>query len=208
VFCYDNAGTPTLEFLVWTNDTTRATALAYQDGVLCKAGALTRRYMGTFYTTSTTETEDSVTKRYLWNYYHRVKRALLKVDATASWNYTTATWRQANGSAANKVEAVIGVSEDMVSFSVLGSCLNTTGGIIANIGIGLNTTSGTSSSISSPAVTNVANQLTTLAATFEGYLAAGRNYLAWVEYSAATGTTTWYGTQGASYSGISGSVMS
>ena len=43
VFCYDNAGTPTLEFLAWTNDTTRATALVYQDGVLVKSGATTRR---------------------------------------------------------------------------------------------------------------------------------------------------------------------
>lgn len=76
VYCYDNSGTPTLEFLVWTNDTTRATALAYQDGVLVKSGDSTRRYIGTFYTTATTTTEDSTSKRYLVNYYHRVARNL------------------------------------------------------------------------------------------------------------------------------------
>jgi len=34
VFMYDNAGTLTLEALSWTNDTTRATALVLQNGVL------------------------------------------------------------------------------------------------------------------------------------------------------------------------------
>ncbi len=43
----DSSGTPTLEALVWTNDTTRATALVRQDGVWSKTGALTRRYLGT-----------------------------------------------------------------------------------------------------------------------------------------------------------------
>lgn len=49
VFCYANSGVPTLEFLVWTNDVSRATALVYQNGVLCKSGDLTRRFLGTFY---------------------------------------------------------------------------------------------------------------------------------------------------------------
>lgn len=49
VFCYANSGVPTLEFLVWTSDTARATALTLQDGVLVKSGALTRKYLGTFY---------------------------------------------------------------------------------------------------------------------------------------------------------------
>ncbi len=49
VFCYANAGVPTLEFLAWTNTTTRATALTTLNGILCKTGATTRRYMGSFY---------------------------------------------------------------------------------------------------------------------------------------------------------------
>ncbi len=49
VFCYSNSGVPTLELTAWTNITTRATNLAYQDGILCKSGALTRRYIGSFY---------------------------------------------------------------------------------------------------------------------------------------------------------------
>lgn len=48
VFCYTVAGVPTLEFNAWTNTTTRATNLVYQDGILCKSGVLSRRYLGSF----------------------------------------------------------------------------------------------------------------------------------------------------------------
>src|ERR1700675_30718 len=60
IFAFINAGVPALEILVWTDDVTRATALAYQDGVLVKSGAVTRRYLGTLYATSANQTEDSV----------------------------------------------------------------------------------------------------------------------------------------------------
>ena len=87
VFVYDNAGTPTLEVLVWTNDTTRATALTTQNGVLVKSGQTTRRYLGSFYSTiaGNGQIEDSLANRYLWNYYNRVERTLLVVDVTNSW---------------------------------------------------------------------------------------------------------------------------
>lgn len=42
VFAYNNSGTVALDSIVaWTNDTTRATALALQDGIYVKSGALT-----------------------------------------------------------------------------------------------------------------------------------------------------------------------
>lgn len=47
VFVYLTGGTLTLDLTAWSSDTARATALARQDGVLCKAGALGRRYLGT-----------------------------------------------------------------------------------------------------------------------------------------------------------------
>jgi hypothetical protein len=111
VFIYSNAGTLTLEVLAWTNVNTRATNLVFQDGIYVKTGATTRRYLGTFYTTATTTTEDSFAKRLLWNYYNRLRRPLRIVEATDSWTYTTATFRQARASTANQVAVVIGVSE-------------------------------------------------------------------------------------------------
>lgn len=204
VFCYDSSGTPTLEFLVWTNDTTRATALTTQDGVLVKSGATTHRYMGTFYTTATTTTEDSDAKRYLWNYYHRRARKMKATDATASWNYTTATYRQANNSTANQLNFVLGVSEDAVRATARGSLTNTNGGVLSVTSIGLDSTSAEATDTIRSAFSTMpaVSYYISPSASFDGYVAAGRHYLAWLEYSEATGTATWYGTNKQGISGV------
>ena len=78
LFAYDSGGTVLFDSpLAWTNGTTRATALAYQDGILVKNGDATRRYIGSFYTINTTETADTSTKRLVWNYYNRCRRNFL-----------------------------------------------------------------------------------------------------------------------------------
>jgi len=139
VFCYDNATVPTLEFLVWTNDTTRATALTTQDGVLVKTGATTRRYLGTFYTTSTTQTEDYAAKRFLWNYYNRVDRDLSFQMATDTWTYATDTLRAANNSAASSVSYVCGFAEDAI-WAEVKCTLGAGTGLAATLGIGVDST--------------------------------------------------------------------
>lgn len=208
VFCYDNATVPTLEFLVWTNDTTRATALVYQDGILVKSGATTRRYMGTFYTTATTTTEDSAANRYLWNYYNRVQRPMLRVDTTDTWNYTTATIRQANGSTANQLNYVVGLAEDSVDAMVGAAASNTAQATIA-IGVGVDSTTAFSGIYPVNNI-NVANTNSTVVGFYKGIPGVGRHFLAWLEYSQNTGTTTWRGDNGApliSQSGITGSLL-
>lgn len=205
VFCYDNAGVPTLELLVWTNDTTRATSLFTQNGVLSKSGDATRRYMGTLYTTSTTTTEDSEVNRYLFSYYHRVRKSLRKTDSTASWTYTTAGWRQANAAAANQVNVMIGVAEMSVNVSVLGAAAHTSvTGAAAYVGIGVDSTSANSALVS-PIPIHAAGAASGGWANYRGAPAEGRHYFAWLEYAIGT-TTTFYGTSGATASGISGEV--
>jgi hypothetical protein len=207
VFCYDNSGVPTLEFLAWTNDTTRATALTYQDGILVKSGAVTRRYLGTFYTTSTTQTEDSKANRYLWNYYHRAIRPLLVSDPATSWTYTTATYRQANGNAANKLNFVIGVQEDAVKAQVNAMVSPGSSNANAFAGIGVNSTT-TPSGLSGGEVTSgVAGFYGCALATYIGFPGLGRSYLAWLEFSTAAGTTTWNGTSSTITSGIAGEIL-
>lgn len=98
IWMYDNSGTPTLESTVWTDNTTRATSLAYQDGILVKSGDPTRRYLGTIRTTGTTgQCEDSDSKRFVWNMYNRsLKRGLAEgLSATAGQgdNYNEGTTR-------------------------------------------------------------------------------------------------------------------
>ena len=210
VFCYASGSTPTLEFLAWTNDTARATALTYQDGVLVKTGDATRRYLGTFYTTGVATTEDSVANRYLWNYYHRVQRPMKAVDTTNSWTYSLAAFRQANANTANQLNFVIGVSEDRVSATVLHAAKNTATAVSLRTAVGLDsTTAKAADCITVFAATYLANNETPLSAAYCGYPGIGKHYLAWLESSGASGTTTWNGDDGGvlSQTGIVGEVL-
>ena len=208
VFLYNNSGTPTLELLAWTNDTTRATALVLQNGVLCKTGALTRRYLGSVRTTTVAgQTEDSRTARYVWNYNNRVGRELRRLETTASWNYTTATIRQANAATANQVDFITGVVEEPFAISLKALVSNNTGGLVhASVGLGVDSTT----TFLAPALAQAdffANLLTPLTFSLTLPTLLGRHVYSWNEYSAAVGVTTWYGvdpTFGGNYYGITG----
>lgn len=199
VFAYDNATVVTLETLAWTNATTRATALALQNGVLSKTGALTRRYIGSFYcNSSANQTDDSLAKRNLFNYYNRVTRAGYVTDATASWTYTTAAFRQANGSTANQIEIMVGVVEDAIDVRAQAEADNSANNADAQVGIGQSSTTTpiTASFVGRGNLLGAvaAGNQTTLLATYAGLPALGRQTYVWLEYSEAVGTTTWRAT--------------
>lgn len=202
VFAYNNAGAVALETLVWTNDTTRATALTLQDGVHVKSGATTRRYLGTFYTTSSTTTEDSKANRYLWNYYHRRRRALgSAAESATTWNYSTASWRQANANSANQCNFVIGVSEDAVSAvaPVITTYNSTSTYRSVAIGIGLDSTTANSASITGEGRCNTSVQ-GLVGASYDDMVAAGKHYLAWIEKGAGADTQSFYVSNSTGYS--------
>lgn len=190
VFIVDS--TLALELLAWTNTTTRATAIVLQDGIYCKTGALTRRYLGTICITGTTgQCEDSLLRRFVYNYYNAILRPMRAVDTTDSWNYGTTTWRQANGATANKVEYICGVNESPVVAEVQGS--NTSNGSSGAVGIGLDATNANSAQI-----LHDATPLTTSGiarATYRGWPGIGYHYLAWIEYSRVL-TSTFLGDGG------------
>ena len=195
VFAYDNSGTVTIETLIWTNNTTRATALAYQNGVLSKSGATTRRYLGTVYiNASGGQTEDTMVKRYLWNYYNRVRRPLQRLETTDSWTYTTATYRQANASPSNQVDTCVGWPEALLNLNVLGLAANTIGDNNCTVQVGIDeggTSANDATAYSAPEIaTYNAKQVE---ANLTKYPSVGFQYWVWTEKSTATGTTTWYG---------------
>lgn len=198
LFCYDNAGTPTLEALSWTNDTTRATEIVLQDGVLSKTGALTRRYLGSFRTTTVSgQTEDSFANRFVWNYYNRVRRPMRVIDPTDEWNYTLGSWRQARATATNQLNFVVGYAEDAVTANVEASGLNSSGNVIFQVGLAVDSTSAPDTNcINGVFFEFVALQRALRSASLITIPAAGRHYIAWLEYSQSTGTTTWFGDGG------------
>lgn len=209
VYAFSNAGVPTLELLAWTNDTTRATNIGFGGiGVYVKFGDFTRRYLGTIRTGSVSGvTENSRTKRYVWNYYNRVPQELARLETTTSWPYTLATVRQANGSTTNQVEVVVGVQESAMTLSIRALVSNSGGGAVhATVGIGLDST--TTFLAPSLTMTDLASGLfAPLTGTIVTTPPIGRHVYSWNEYSVASATTTWYGVDpvfGGSYYGLTG----
>jgi hypothetical protein len=104
-------------------DNTR-TAPVYQNGVLVKSGATTRRYLGTIMTTGTAgQTEDSIARRFVWNYANRRERKLAHSDDTDSWSVArngNYVWVPANSKAINRVQFTCGMAEDMIRVDVCG----------------------------------------------------------------------------------------
>lgn len=210
VFLFDNTGTLTLELsAAWTDDTTRADAITLQDGVYVKSGATTRLYLGTIRTTGTTTTEDSLAKRFVWNMYNRTQRAMKgPTETTDSWNYTTATFRQANANTANQLDYVVGMPDVLIEADVNGGVLNV-GSIAVTVGIGVDSTSA-NSAINFGRTTTSSTTVHPVRAVYKGYPGVGRHFIAWLEYSQASGTTTWYGDAGVPtviQTGIIGSLM-
>lgn len=196
VFAYNNSGTMALEALAWTNATTRATALTTQNGILVKSGTTTRRYLGTFCTTSTTTTEDSAARRYVWNYYNRVKKFLSAKDTTNSWAYTTAAFREINGGSTygtSRVGVMVGWSEDIVSVIAHHVATASAGSPATATGIGLDSATNVALA-NQQIVTSTIGYPTS--ATWKGFPGVGQHYIAHLEYGAAN--VTFYGDNGAS----------
>lgn len=197
VFLDYNDGTPQLTMTAWTNGTTRATALVRQDGILVKTGDTQQRYLGTFYTISTTQTADSSTVgRYVWNYYNRVDRFMVAADTANSWTYSANSYQQANANTANQLNFVVGVAEDAIRANLL--AFGETSGATARTiyaAIGLDSTT-TPTGQWTFGVVSTATFGRQFNAKYEGIPGIGVHFLAWLERGAGADTQTWYGDSG------------
>lgn len=151
IFCYSNSGAPALELGAWTNDTTRATGLVLQDGILVKSGATTRRYLGSLRTTSTTTTEDSAANRLLFNWYNPVERHLLAQNVSSPTT-SSATWASVSSTTAS---FLVGFQASSVQFNaIVNAGAHSVQNTLSSFGAGLNGSNPTSaaySSVHSPA---------------------------------------------------------
>ena len=203
VFVYNNGGTPTLEFLAWTNGTPRATSVILQDGVYVKNGASTRRYLGTFYTTSTTATADSAAKRLVWNVANRVSRKCLATESTNTWTYASTTWRQANASSANQVAMITALALAPISVRISSFAHGNNITVTAAVGIGRNSTSSNIADVWTPN-NGQYNYVGSAAIAFYSEIpAVGYNYYAWLETCYSTSCVL-YSNAYAGWTGIAG----
>jgi hypothetical protein len=160
VYVYNNSGTLTLELTAWTNGTTRATALAIQNGVYVKTGVTTRRWLGTIYTTSTTTTEDSAGtansfggKRYVYNHYNRVPRRAF-ITYTTSHTYNIGGTRQFNADSICQIDMVLG-HDQFIEFNLQAIISSHAGPTIpqAVVSMGIDSTSSENVSTYTPMLT-------------------------------------------------------
>jgi len=176
VFAYISGGAVTLSTTNWTNDTTRATALTTQDGIYVKSGATGYRYLGTCRTTTVNgQTEDSIAKRYVWNYYNRVDTRMETGDSN-SHTYGTAAYRSWNADDTVRVKLVVGVVEEPLLLNVIAQTTANAAGE-AYVTLGLNTTS----SASVIAIQNSYTEAMRLGSTALQFPALGYNYVQLLE---------------------------
>jgi hypothetical protein len=215
VFVYDNAGSAAIDTLTaWTNDSTRATALVLQNGVLVKSGATTRRYVGTIRITGTTgQTEDSAARRFVWNYYNRVPRLLRATDGTDTWTYNSATFRPFNNSTTDgvgQVSLVVGWAEEPLKLTAIalfgGGSSNTQQGFV---GIGVDSTTTSTPTITAPNCIGFTNGTAQTRASSAEYLAipsVGKHTYSALERCDNTNTLTFCGDNNAAGSYQSGMI--
>lgn len=224
IFVWNDAGTlRATRGPAWTSDTARGTGAGttelealegrYVNKIAITNGPAAQRglYVGTVRSDGSAQINDSMAKRHVWNNFNRKVRPMYVLEATDSWTYTTATIRQVNGSAANQLDMVVGLSEDAVSATAVASASNGTAGVEMQTMIGLDSTSAMATGcIKGHNVTQVGTVVYTTPAHLKTFVGIGRHYLAWLEYSAASGTTTWVGDAGAPprvQSGITGELL-
>lgn len=201
VFAYcSNAATGAVSLelsAAWTTDIGRADALSRQDGVLVKASATTRRYVGTFRATSATQTQDTLKQRFVWNMYNRLNRTLFVSDLTDTWTYASTTYRQANGSTANKVEIVIGQAEPVSAEVNIMAQLSGASSLGAAPNIGLDSTTVASGQfITTFSIVATQTQAVLAKAAFDAIVDIGYHAINWLEACTGANTITFWGDGG------------
>jgi hypothetical protein len=196
LFAYRAAGAVAVDAPVaWAAPTARAVALATQDGVSVKAGDPTRRYIGTVATTALGQTEDSLKRRMVWNAQNRRPRPLRRFSLSALWTYTiVGTWRQAEGSAVNQIEVVVGLLEAPIRLSLAVNGGHSVAGGRVSVAIGEDST--TEPMAASPVARHesaAAGALSSLHVTVDAVPSTvGRHAYTWLESMFLAGTATYY----------------
>ncbi len=186
IFAYNNSGTLALETLNWTNDTTRATAIAIAgDGRYYKSGDTTRLYLGTGRTTGVSgQTQSTTSSRLLWNMYNQIDRAI-QVKYEASHAYTTGSYRAWNANTTlgqAKTEFLIGLSTlvDLIMSAAWEAY--DTNDVGPRIAIGLDSVTASFGSLYIDGLTASGADLYGYSIPYKWYCAAGYHYMQASEY--------------------------
>jgi hypothetical protein len=195
----------------WTNTTSRSLALARYFGFQTNASAITNGpaanvgvYVGTIATDPAAATvsfnpypsaasggPSGGAWLGLWNYYNRVELVVFARDSATSWTYNSATWREADNSANNRVTTLQGLAEDVATMQyqcVVGSANSSNYG---GIGVGLDSaTSPSATAYVAPETSGSSTATVTISASLLSSPLLGQHYAQALE-SSTVGTTTY-----------------
>lgn len=211
-FVINSSGVHVCTGPAWSSTTSRGTGagttqLTSLNGVYVNAVSITCRwgssstasvsanqatYVGSFLATANGQASDTARQRILWNQYNRVQRYMTFSESTASWTYSTATFRQANGDSSAQLEVLAGQAEGGIVVTNSAQMTNGTSGGGGTAGIGVDSTTMNSGSTDQQYPGGSSHYLTSNV-FYSGALQLGWNYFAKLEAGNGTATNTWYG---------------
>jgi hypothetical protein len=189
IWCYSNAGTPTLDSTVWADPAVEPTR-GTQDGITTKSGDATRRYVGSIYIDSGQKCQYTVLKRFVWNYYNIVNAPLV-VKSSAAHTYNATTHRPINNDTSFKVEFIVGIKKP-ITFNLAGVCKAGAAGSNCYVGISTDSPTYVINQSYGAASNYNANYLTGYTGGTD-YLVAGYHYVYGIESGDASNAASFTG---------------
>ena len=208
---FECAGSDTSALVASTTGTwykipnTRATALVQQDGVYCKTGDLSRRYLGTGMTTGVSGQSEyqfgaigTPGSCLLWNFYNQREIELRAAESGDSWTYTN-TWRPLNlHGKLNRCGFVVGLDEQQIEAFALANAQQTLDAVSVGAGLDLDGLAGNDCFLRAAPATDLLapDAVLTPFANLRAYPGIGFHFVGQTEKSVASGTATWHGDAG------------
>jgi hypothetical protein len=192
LFAYNNGVLGVaLQSVVWTNTTTRATSLAYKDGVLVKSDDFSRRYLGTFLVSASNVVFDTPSFRHLFNVSNRLPNNLFRtvnIDNT----YGSVTKRQFAASSTAQLEIVNGVADQNITLNYTTAGNNLSTGI-AFTGIGEDSTTVINANCNEGLINSNATVVTSTTAVITPTV--GMHFYSFIQYCSDTNNTEFLGSK-------------
>ncbi len=205
VFVYINGGTNAMALTAWSNDTTRATSLVRQNGVLVKNGATVQRFVGCI-RVMTNACDMAVVggnipvpgafNMCVWNTYNRKPATVQISDTNATWTASSSTVGPVDGLASNRLSYIQGLDEDPINAKIgYSSYVSATGR--AFVGIGIDSTT-VMSGMRVPTQTANTSAIVPGVNSYLGKPGLGFHFVQALQRPSASGTTTFEGSAGSS----------
>jgi hypothetical protein len=212
VYVQNNSGVPRMIWsAAWSNDILPPTRVL-QNGILVQSGVTTNRLLGSVRVSSTAGVlvDSTAICRCLSNIYNKVPRTLVLKEASSTWNYSAAAWALVNNSGPDTIGVLFSMA-DFIDVNINAMWSNSAAtGANAWVGVGVDSTSSPSSTLTNCNGSNASGITSTCIAEYLGSPGVGYHTFSFLQFGAGANTQTWYGNLGISdrvQSGITGMVL-